>query len=81
VILFIIPFILILKYNKPYIGIIMLIVVCMMFSTKFINPLSCQYGLWKLFKQQFNIVTSKKDDIIINDNGELEDESESDGEG
>ena len=81
VILFIIPFILILKYNKPYIGIIMLIVVCMMFSTKFINPLSCQYGLWKLFKQQFNIVTSKKDDIIINDNGELEDEGEGESEG
>ena len=57
-------------FKKTFIGIILLIVISILFSTKFINPLSCQYGLWKLFKQQFNISINKKEDII-NDQGEI----------
>ena len=81
VIMFIIPFVLIFMFKKTFVGITMLIIVTLLFSTKFFNPLSCQYGLWKLFKQQFNIVTTKKEDII-NDQGEIvsDDESDSDGE-
>ena len=81
VIMFIIPFVLIFMFKKTFVGITMLIIVTSLFSTKFFNPLSCQYGLWKLFKQQFNIVTTKKEDII-NDQGEIvsDDESDSDGE-
>ena len=64
-------------FKKTFIGIILLIVVSILFSTKFINPLSCQYGLWKLFKQQFNITTTKKEDII-SDQGEIVSDNESD---
>jgi len=81
IIMFIIPLVLIFVFKKTFVGIILFIIIAILFSTKFINPLSCQYGLWKLFKQQFNIVTTKKEDII-NEQGEIvsDDESDSDSD-
>ena len=79
IIMFIIPLVLIFVFKKTLVGIVLLIVISILFSTKFINPLSCQYGLWKLFKQQFNIVTTKKEDII-NDEGEIVSDSDSDSD-
>ena len=60
-VLFILPFIVILKYNRPYIGMAMFLGVCMLFSTTLVNPLSCQYGIWKLFKQRYNITPTKEE--------------------
>lgn len=62
VILFIIPFVLYFYFKKPYIALIVFFIVTMMFLTKYINPITTQYRLWKLYKQQMGIIDDDDDD-------------------
>ena len=56
------PFVLYFYFKKPYIAVIVFFIVTMMFLTKYINPITTQYRLWKLYKQQMGIIDDDDDD-------------------
>ena len=64
VFLFIIPFVLIFYFKKPSLGIILLIIVTLLFLTKYINPLNSQHRLWKLHKQQLGLDKDEDSDEL-----------------
>ena len=62
VILFIIPLVLFFYFKKPLLAFVVLFVVMILFSSKYINPINSHYRLWKLHKQQLGIDGNNDDD-------------------